>query len=328
MSNRVDLSIIIPVYNVSKYIEECLTSLVQQNNLSNCEIIIVNDGSTDNSLEICEKFAGKYEYITILSQENRGLGAARNFGISHATGRYLGFVDSDDYIRKDMFSTMLNEALKDDVDMVLCDIEMYFQALGKSKIIYLGLEENTIYCGDELLEQFLQKKIQAFAWNKIYRRDLFCDIKYEEGLYYEDIYPMFNILCKVKKAKVINFPFYVYRQRPDNISSNVTNKHIEDFNLGMRKVNAAYRKYKNHNEKLLGSFNISYLSTSLDLYIKNKNFNTKKIYEDYENIYCKLPKYSLPEIMFNKYLDFKYKRVYILWVMKLLPFLKKIRYKN
>lgn len=96
----------------------------------------------------------------------------------------------------------------------------------------------------------------------------------------------------------------------------------------MRKVNAAYRKYKNHNEKLLGSFNISYLSTSLDLYIKNKNFNTKKIYEDYENIYCKLPKYSLPEIMFNKYLDFKYKRVYILWVMKLLPFLKKIRYKN
>jgi glycosyltransferase involved in cell wall biosynthesis len=327
MSNKVDLSIIVPVYNVSKYIEECLISLVAQN-LSNYEIIIVNDGSTDNSLEICKKFATKYKYTTIITQENRGLGAARNFGISYAKGKYLGFVDSDDYIKEDMFSTMLNAALKDDLDMVLCDIEMYFEVMRKSKIINIGLDENTIYCGDELLKQFLQKKIHAFAWNKIYKRHLFDDIKYEEGVYYEDVYPMFNILCKVKKAKTVNLPFYVYRQRNNNISSNVSNKHIEDFNLGMRKVNSSYRKYRNYNKKLLESFNIAYLSNSLDLYIKSKNFNTKKIYEDYTKMYDGLPKYKFTEIMLNKYLGFQYKRVYMLWLMKLLPFLKKMKYNN
>lgn len=318
-----DLSIIVPVYNVELYLEECLESLVVQE-IEKYEIIIVNDGSTDNSLDICKKYSEKYDFITLISQKNKGLGAARNEGIKHARGKYIGFVDSDDFVDKNMFRKMLNVAMEDDLDLIVCAVKMYFEDSKSFKVIENNMSEKTIITKVRLINSIINGKIQCFAWNKIYKKELFNDIKYDEGVYYEDIYTMYNIAMRCNKSKIINNPLYVYRQRRNNITSQVTIKHINDFNLAIAKVINRFRNGQFYDKNLMMAFTIVSLNTSLDLYIKHKRFNNKDIYKDYVKVYGQFSKYRTIEILFNKNIPFKCKRNYILFVMKILPILKRI----
>ena len=115
------VSIIVPVYNVSNYLGKCLESLVNQS-LKDIEIIVINDGSTDNSLEIAREYEKKYSNIlTVYSQNNGGLSDARNHGLKYAKGKYIAFVDSDDYVKKDMFLKLYNYGVKNDLDVVVSD---------------------------------------------------------------------------------------------------------------------------------------------------------------------------------------------------------------
>ena len=114
------VSVIVPVYNVEEYLERCLDSLVNQT-LKDIEIIIVNDGSTDGSKEIIQKYLNKYKNIVYLEKENGGLSSARNYGIPYAKGEYIGFVDSDDYVELTMYEKMYNKAIEEKSDMVECD---------------------------------------------------------------------------------------------------------------------------------------------------------------------------------------------------------------
>ena len=115
------LSIIIPVYNVEKYIYECLDSIIYQKNcINDCEIILVNDGSTDSSGDICKKYAKKYKNIKYLSKKNGGLSDARNFGIENASGNYIWFIDSDDYIQKDCISKIVKAIKEKKTDVIVC----------------------------------------------------------------------------------------------------------------------------------------------------------------------------------------------------------------
>ena len=114
------VSVIVPVYNVEEYLERCLDSLVNQT-LKDIEIIIVNDGSTDGSKEIIQKYLNKYKNIVYLEKENGGLSSARNYGIPYAKGEYIGFVDSDDYVEITMYENMYNKAIEEKSDMVECD---------------------------------------------------------------------------------------------------------------------------------------------------------------------------------------------------------------
>ena len=118
----IKISIIVPVYNIEAYVARCLDSLVQQD-LKEIEIIVVNDGSTDNSPEICKSYAKKYPNIKYISQRNQGLSAARNTGISAAKGEYIGFVDGDDFVKNGMFSTLYNNAIENDVLISCCGYE-------------------------------------------------------------------------------------------------------------------------------------------------------------------------------------------------------------
>lgn len=322
--NDIQLSVIVPVYNVEKYLKECLDSLVNQS-LDSMEIIIVNDGSTDTSLDICNKYSEKYEFITLISQKNKGLGAARNEGIRHAKGRYIGFVDSDDYVEKNMFKEMVTSAIKDDLDLVICAVKMYFEDNKKIKVIEKNIYEESIITKTTLIKGIVSRKIQCFAWNKIYKRELFSDIKYEEGVYYEDMYTMYNIALKCNKIKLIDTPFYIYRQRENNITSKVSIKHINDFNTAVLKVINKFKNGDYYDKNLMMAFNIISLNTSLDLYIKHKKFKNKDIYKDYNEIYSYIPKYSLFSVLINKHIRVKSKITYILFKFKVLPFLKKCR---
>ena len=120
MKNKVLVSIIVPVYNVEKYIDKCLNSLVNQT-LKNIEIIVVNDGTKDNSQKIIDKYTKKYSFIRSYIKENGGLSSARNYGLKHAKGEYIAFVDSDDFVDKNMFEQMYLYAKNNKYDIVVCD---------------------------------------------------------------------------------------------------------------------------------------------------------------------------------------------------------------
>lgn len=322
--NEVELSIIVPVYNVEKYVGECLQSLTNQT-LSNYEVIIVNDGSEDKSLEICKKIANKYDYIKIISQEYKGPGAARNLGIKNSSGKYIGFVDSDDYVKSDMFEKLLNAAKQDDVDIVICNFERYFEDAKKKVLFKTGLKENKIYNNQELMEAYLSSKINSLAWNKIYKRYLFDDIIFDEGVYYEDTYPAYKLIEKSKSGKKVDDYLYVYRIRKNNITSRFDIQKIRDLNASIIKVNEAYKKNPTFNKKLIEAFNMSYINLSLDLYIKNMNYEYKKIYKQFDEYYKGYYISSLFSVVFNRYMKKNMKLKYILFKLRILPMIKKLK---
>jgi glycosyltransferase involved in cell wall biosynthesis len=147
------ISVIVTVYNTEQYLEKCLQSLIDQT-IEEIEIIVVNDGSCDNAQAVIDNFAREYPgKIKSLRQENKGLGPARNFGLEHAGGEYIGFVDSDDWVRSDMFLQMYKKAIESDSDIVICDItcitenkELSWTAAG-----YRGFKPNPVTTSDFML---------------------------------------------------------------------------------------------------------------------------------------------------------------------------------
>jgi glycosyltransferase involved in cell wall biosynthesis len=183
----VKISVIIPIYNSEKYIEKCINSIVNQT-LKDIEIICVNDGSTDNTENILNDFAQKDSRIKILNQENQGQGAARNYGLSIATGEYVGYVDADDYIELNYFETLYNTAKKYNSEIAVASILKHKKFYDKYNVFYKNekvassIAEKIKLCGDV-------KKNFFYAWNKIYKRELLIknEINFPQGQIYEDV---------------------------------------------------------------------------------------------------------------------------------------------
>jgi glycosyltransferase involved in cell wall biosynthesis len=199
----VRLSIIVPVYNVEKYIDKCLESLVNQT-MEAFEIIIVVDGSTDGSIDIVKEYKEKYpEMITYYETENRGLSAARNYGISKAKADYIGFVDSDDWVDKNMFKQLYELAIKDNCDIVSCG----YTKIYKNEEKRIDLEINSNDKKDDII-----MKSRPYAWNKIYKKELFekFNLKFPEGLIFEDICTVYPLMIRADKIGYINNCYYNY----------------------------------------------------------------------------------------------------------------------
>ena len=172
------ISVIVPVYNVYNYIDKCLNSLVNQT-LRDIEIIVVNDGSPDNSEEIIEKYIKKYSNIKYYKKKNGGISDARNYGLKYATGEYIGFVDSDDYVKENMYEEMYNKALTDNYDMVVCDLNYVYD----DKIIRVdcGIKKDTENVKSIYIDNY------PVVWNKIFKRELFNNIQFKCGVWFEDV---------------------------------------------------------------------------------------------------------------------------------------------
>ena len=214
------ISIIVPVYNVEKYIDKCLKSLTLQT-LQGIEIIIVNDGSLDRSIDIIEKYVKENPTkIKYYEKKNGGLSSARNYGIEYATGEYIAFLDSDDYIEINMYEEMYNLAKKENADMVECDFIWEWE-YGK-KVYDKRREYKT--------KEDMMKKPRVVAWNKIYKREILNKnkIRFPEGLIYEDMEFFYKLLPHLNKISYINKYFVHYIQRKDSISNKQTKK-IEDI---------------------------------------------------------------------------------------------------
>ena len=214
------ISIIVPVYNVEIYIDKCLKTLTEQT-LRDIEIIIVNDGSLDKSEEIIEKYVKENPTkIKYYEKENGGLSSARNYGLEYATGEYIAFLDSDDYVETNMYEEMYNLAKKENADMVECDFIWEWE-YGK-KIFDKRREYKT--------KEEMMKKPRVVAWNKIYKRKIInkYKIRFPEGLIYEDMEFFYKLLPHLNKISYINKYFVHYTQREDSITNKQTQK-VEDI---------------------------------------------------------------------------------------------------
>lgn len=201
------VSVIVPVYNISDYILKCLKSIEKQS-YSNLEIIVVDDGSTDKSGEICDEFAKGDRRAKVFHKKNGGLSEARNFGIKKAKGEIIALVDGDDFVEVDYIKTMYEAMVKDDADVVICG--------------YNGIvpKEQTI-SGEEATEKLLveQENLEIVAWNKLYKKSLFLknDIFYPVGEKHEDALTTYKILASAKKVSYVSKSLYHYVVRESSI---------------------------------------------------------------------------------------------------------------
>lgn len=220
---KLKVSIIIPVYNVEKYLNKCLDSALSQT-LKEVEIIAVNDGSTDNSLKILESYQDNR--LRIITQDNQGLSAARNTGIKEAEGEYLLFLDSDDYISYDMAQEMYEKAIKEKAEIIIC---RYNQVDDDGEILYQSGITYT-FTKEQHFRRVLSAQSSSMACDKVFKKSLFTDnnILFPLGLYHEDVYTTYKLFYYANNITVLEKYFYSWLKREGSISKSVSKKHIED----------------------------------------------------------------------------------------------------
>ena len=255
MQDCIKISIIVPVYNVEKYLERCLDSLVNQT-LKEIEIICVNDGSIDSSGEILQKYKNKDNRIVILNQENQGISVVRNNALKVATGEYVGFVDSDDWVDLNFCEKMYNSAKKYSADIAICGI---IKTSKKYEQKILSYTEEKVYENTE--EKFLVCDIpdKSYVWNKIYKREKLTSsrINFIPNVIYEDIVFIPKILHFMDKLVTVPDTNYYYfrhkhslvRKKNKKAKSDLiySKKIIKDFmheqNIDIEKFSTKVKKY-------------------------------------------------------------------------------------
>jgi len=257
------ISVIVPVFNVENYLEQCINSIINQT-YKNIEVILVNDGSNDRSGSICDKYATKDTRIKVIHQVNAGLSNARNVGLDLAKGDFIGFVDSDDYIEEDMFEFLLKLALDNNADIAVCG------TYSKNKINKTDNEKrNYVYLSEEAIKVMLtETKFNTSAWDKLYKKELFINIKYPKGKIYEDLDTTYKLIHKANKIVYNSTPKYYYRVNPKSITNrSFSNKNLDFLEISFDMINFLKKEYPsvtNVAYNRLVRYSISFLKTISD----------------------------------------------------------------
>lgn len=241
----IKVSVIVPIYNMEKYLGKCLDSLVGQT-LKDIEIIAINDGSKDSSLDILNKYTKKYKNIRVFDNKNQGISKTRNFGIEKAKGEFITFIDSDDYVEKNMLELMYKKAVNDNLEVVVCDYYKYFEPTDKyveTKIA--DFLNTTIKENKKLLFEINQS-----PWNKLYKKELIERVKYRfpENVKYEDFGYIPILLTEAKKIGKVNAPLNYYLIR-DNSETTTIDKRVFDIFKILDILYEYFKKKKIENSK-------------------------------------------------------------------------------
>ena len=223
------LSVIVPVYNVEKYLKRCLESILVQS-WNDYEIILVDDGSTDSSAQICDLYAEKYEMIRVIHKENKGLSDTRNRGIEEASGEYVYFPDSDDWLEPNTFSELSDVIEELTYDIISFNREFFTSE--EDKLISAKSRIQKLSGKQALLEMLKQSDVTGFANDKIYRKKLFLDndIEFPVGKYYEDLGTNYKLFLKATKVYVTNQKYYHYLiTNPDSITQSWNEQKLQDM---------------------------------------------------------------------------------------------------
>ena len=226
------ISIIVPFYNVEEYLEECLESIRNQT-YTDIEVILVNDGSTDGSKQICERFCQIDSRFRLINQENQGQSVARNRGFKESIGQYIMFVDSDDVINTNVLEVLL-PYMKPDVDIVECGMTRDKESFFLNKIPTTVFEGNS---KEAILNCIAFRTVKFCAFTKLYRREIVEKIPFLEGYIYEDVFTGINYLNHIRKIIVIDYIGYYYRVRPNStMTKSFHEKDLDIFHVGEKLI--------------------------------------------------------------------------------------------
>ena len=253
------VSIVVPVFNTEKYLEKCINSIISQT-LKNIEIIIIDDGSTDNSLKIAQSLEKIDNRIKVYHKSNGGLSSARNYGIQKAKGMYVGFVDSDDYVESGMFKYLFDSCTKRNSSISICGWYIVFE--NKKTQCSFNTREidlTPVEAINMLLNHF---SFDNFACNKLFKKELFDNVTFPKGKVLEDLLTIYKLIANSKKITVSSIPLYYYVQHENSIT---------------------YNQYYNLDVKIFDSFTIRYkdllkLYPQLSSKIKSNYFTSNKLY--------------------------------------------------
>ena len=228
------ISVIVPVYNVEEYLEECLES-IQHQTYTDIEVILVNDGSTDGSKDICERYCQKDSRFKLINQKNQGQSVARNRGVKESIGQYIMFVDSDDVINTNVLEILL-PYMKTDVDIVECRVT------SNKEEFYLNETSTIVFEGnakEAILNCIEFRAVKFCAFTKLYRREIVEKIPFLEGYIYEDVFTGINYLKHIRKIVVIDYTGYYYRVRPNSTMTKTFNeKNLDIFKVGNQLIDS------------------------------------------------------------------------------------------
>lgn len=314
------VSIVVPIYNVQHYLKKCIDSIVHQT-YTNLEIILVDDGSPDQCGQICDDYAVKDNRIQVIHKENGGLSDARNCGMSLATGEYITFIDSDDFIHPRFIEVLLKVAQDKCADIVVGDFQLFQEddAYHDKVISEDDIDKAQILCSDQLYDDaFLKRETVRLtvAWGKIYQRKLWDGIQYPIGKIHEDTFTTYKLMERANRVVYLKEPLYYWRENPDSITrGKFTTKHllgldafieqIEHFcELGkQRYVEIVYEAYKDwffwcYNEMQKSGIDYKkelkpyyvYMRQYVKLIKITKSMNFKKWLKYRYLVYYKIPK--------------------------------------
>ena len=281
------VSVIVPIYNVEKYLEKCINSLLSQT-LEDIQIILVNDGSKDNSGNIAKEYEkNNNDRVIYVEKENGGLSDARNYGLKYATGDFIAFLDSDDYIEKNAYEEMYNKAIEENADYVECDFIWEFP----NKI---RVDKQYPYKNKKEMLSF----VRVVAWNKLIKRQLITDnnLEFPKGLRYEDVEFTYKLIPFVNKFAYVNKPFIHYVQREGSIA-NVQNERTAEIFTVLDNVIEFYKKnniYEKYRDELEYNYARYLLCSSLKRMckIKDKSIREKLLTESWERLNSNFPNWK------------------------------------
>lgn len=278
-NDRSLISVIVPVYNVKSFIKECIDSIACQT-YRNLEIILIDDGSTDDSGDICDGYALKDIRIKVIHKKNGGLSDARNAGIEIATGDYIAFIDSDDYIYPEYFEYLYELISKNNADMSSCQPILVDESgnIMSTPLVEKDQHINTISGRENCMAEYvISNKINTTAWGNLYKTNLFKEsgIRYPVGKYHEDVYTTYRIIDLCEKIVVGNRQLYAYRQRGGSIiNSGFSEKHLDGIYGSIQRFEFISSKYPRL--KRVASAGLVYSANMCLLRIAHSNAPIKK----------------------------------------------------
>lgn len=310
------ISVIVPVYNVQKYIERCVHSIMEQT-YDNLEIILIDDGSGDGSGELCDYYGKIDNRIIVIHQENQGLSAARNVGLSIHTGKYVGFVDSDDWIEKDMYSLLYKDLCEYNADISICDVHLIneFGEVVDYKGDVIEKKENMSYdtiVFENFEEAFNEEEfiVKECVWNKLYKSCLWDNICFPIKKVFEDIYTLYHIIERAKIICADSMCGYNYQMRKTSISNtfnlqtfDIIDGLIERYEYLSRKYPGLEMKYR---RTIFNGFLYvvrgAYDSGNFDVYEKELRQMTDKI-KKYSTKTCNMQENDIKffDLLLNNY---------------------------
>lgn len=292
MQHKVIISVVIPVYNCEKYLSECIESILSQS-FKNFELILINDGSKDNSLKICNFYKKNDSRIKVINQINCGASQTRKNGLDIAIGKYITFIDSDDYVKKDYLETLYVNLIESEADFICCNsIEMGLELQANNCI----LDSKLITDKNRLLDDYFSGKRYAYCiWGKLFKKELFYSIDFPNLKYAEDTCIILSLFIKVKKIFLLNYSGYYYRCHENGITMTI-NSLRQSQDLVFRS-NLVYSICKNQSEELSKKAQSEFINSLYRLMVSSCLYCNKiefmNIYCEYQNVYCMIDSFKV-----------------------------------